>query len=816
MASGSCLPLLFRRKTMTFEATKVSNISKNQKPAQSLKTEMPYGKTGNFILIMELRKKIMTFRDLIDLPPCDGSASIDELVIWTTEELHKMYPEVVPGIPVSATMGIASMDQGLVYLCRALKSVGDLWMKNTEWMGNIKYDAHGNLEQLGLALLDCMIKVAKDKFDMMEEEDAGKDNSPGPETSTFMRSYSFNKTASPCLSPVTPTSVLPELTNYPSKVGDFAYASSSPPFLWPLRMQAVGKLNPIDVKHLSFHMFPRVIPQDSTSNFTQKKSTVKEPEQEMQAKSDSEMTVAGAFEEAKDDKSIEETPDVVVADLNDMSSNEGGDNKISEAENLSISPMPSSASFEREDREVFGPPPAPPSPPAPPQLSLNAERVSLPPPMLQPKIAAPPPQPPPPPQPLPLVTSRVSVPPPPLPPMPLTNEGAPPPLPPLMPSKGSVPSPPAPPIPLTTGAAPPPPPPPPPMPLSNGAAPPSPPPMPVSSGAAPPPPPFMPLKGTGPLPPPPPMLLTKGGAPPPPPPGGAKNLRPRKAATKLKRSTQMGNLYRVLKGKVEGSSLQGQSSNGRKGLAGSSAGGKQGMADALAEMTKRSAYFQQIEEDVQKHAKSIMELKAAISSFQTKDMNEMLKFHKHVESCLEELTDESQVLARFEGFPTKKLEALRMAAALYLKLDAIVANLQNWKPAAPLGQLLDKAEHYFSKIKGEIDALERTKDEESKKFQSHNIHFDFGILVRIKESAVDVSSSCMEFALKERREAKGMENQGSAGSKTEGPTKGCGKMLWRAFQFAFRVYTFAGGHDDRAEELTRELAQEIESDPRHV
>ncbi|CBI38446.3 unnamed protein product, partial [Vitis vinifera] len=657
-ATGCCVDLYLPFGSNSVLATKVSNISKNQKPAQSLKTEMSYGKTGNFILIMELRKKIMTFRDLIDLPPCDGSASIDELVIWTTEELHKMYPEVVPGIPVSATMGIASMDQGLVYLCRALKSVGDLWMKNTEWMGNIKYDAHGNLEQLGmsilspgsgLALLDCMIKVAKDKFDMMEEEDAGKDN------------------------------ILPELTNYPSKVGDFAYASSSPPFLWPLRMQAVGKLNPIDVKHLSFHMFPRVIPQDSTSNFTQKKSTVKEPEQEMEAKSDSEMTVAGAFEEAKDDKSIEETPDVVVADLNDMSSNEGGDNKISEAENLSISPMPSSASFEREDREK--------------ECHYHHP---------------------------------------------------------------------------------------------------------------------------WPLPPPPPMLLTKGGAPPPPPPGGAKNLRPRKAATKLKRSTQMGNLYRVLKGKVEGSSLQGQSSNGRKGLAGSSAGGKQGMADALAEMTKRSAYFQQIEEDVQKHAKSIMELKAAIGSFQTKDMNEMLKFHKHVESCLEELTDESQVLARFEGFPTKKLEALRMAAALYLKLDAIVANLQNWKPVAPLGQLLDKAEHYFSKIKGEIDALERTKDEESKKFQSHNIHFDFGILVRIKESAVDVSSSCMEFALKERREAKAMENQGSSGSKTEGPTKGCGKMLWRAFQFAFRVYTFAGGHDDRAEELTRELAQEIESDPRHV
>lgn len=50
-------------------------------------------------------------------------------------------------------------------------------------------------------------------------------------------------------------------------------------------------------------------------------------------------------------------------------------------------------------------------------------------------------------------------------------------------------------------------------------------------------------------------------------------------------------------------------------------------------------------------------------------------------------------------------------------------------------------------MKGEIETLERTKDEESKKFQSHNIHFDFHILVQIKESMVDVSSNCMELAL---------------------------------------------------------------------
>lgn len=53
----------------------------------------------------------------------------------------------------------------------------------------------------------------------------------------------------------------------------------------------------------------------------------------------------------------------------------------------------------------------------------------------------------------------------------------------------------------------------------------------------------------------------------------------------------MGNLYRLLKKKLEGASLTVKSSQGKKGGGnnGSSAGGGQSMADALAEMTKRYA-----------------------------------------------------------------------------------------------------------------------------------------------------------------------------------------------------------------------------------
>ncbi|XP_059435416.1 uncharacterized protein At4g04980-like [Corylus avellana] len=163
-----------------------------------------------------------------------------------------------------------------------------------------------------------------------------------------------------------------------------------------------------------------------------------------------------------------------------------------------------------------------------------------------------------------------------------------------------------------------------------------------------------------------------------------------------------------------------------------------------------------------------------------------------------------KVLARFEGFPVKN----------YSKLDAIATELHSLKIVSPMGQLLDKVERYFTKIKGEVDAMERTKDEESKKFQSHNIDFDFHILIRIKEAMVDVSSSCMELALQERREAKASGKK-EPGPKSDSRTKGCAKLLWKAFQFAFRVYSFAGGHDDRADKLTRELAHEIENDPHH-
>ncbi|KAM3380038.1 hypothetical protein P3S68_005611 [Capsicum galapagoense] len=577
---------------------------------------------GNFIIMTELRNKILTMRDLLDLSPCIGSSSVNELLILTLKDLQQLYPTINPSISLSK-IDEAPMHQALQFFFDTLISIGEMWTGNDEWMVKCREDSFSkldNLEHYGVLLLDDMIKLASERmFDMMDEDEDEDDDDQiryeRPSFNSFDRvlseSYSSAK-SSLSSTPVTPTSVLPE------------YLMSKK----NIKASYSGKLNPIDVKRLSFHMFPNVAAQDS--NFVVQLTST--------------------------------APD------EDISSNQ-----------------PS----------TFAPQPPPPPPPPP---VLN------------------------------------------------------------------------------------------------------------SSGNA---------EGSRPA----PLSAKPSGAPlpPPPPPGfaAARNLGPSKAATKLKRSSQMGSLYQLLKGKVEGSSLVGKS-NGRKGkgcaAASAPAGGKQGMADVLAEMTMRSAYHQQIEEDVKVHAKTIEEMKTAITSFQTSDMSDLIKFHKTVESHLEKLTDESQVLARFEEFPTKKLEALRMAAALHNKLDSIAKTLQNWPMVPPVVPLLDKAECYFNKIKGEMDTLERTKDDKSKKFTSHKIYFDFSILVRIKELMVDVSSNCMELTLKERREATQKENEGG-GPKNDSNKKGSAKLLWKAFQFAFRIYTFAGGQDDHADMLTRELAQEIETDP---
>ncbi|PHT35897.1 hypothetical protein CQW23_23597 [Capsicum baccatum] len=835
------------------------------------------GVADNFVIMTALRSKTLSLRDLLDLSPCFASASVNELLILTLKDLHKMHPSVNPNVPLSSIDG-AGMDQALQCFCDTLKSIGVIWTHD-EFIKKLDEEysnLHNDSRRYGLVLLDEMIKLATERVfdDMMDEDDETRDESPSPDPfgRTLSVSHSSNESSlsSP---PPTPTSVLSPVVSASQKS--------------ELNAQETEKLNPtIDVKRLYFDLLPYAVAQDPNyvvqlaNNFSEQKS-------EIQGKLGSEVNEGDDCEFGQDFEMLD-SPDIPLTDMDNVSENEGtcqtgspNNELVSSRVSLDVLlPPPTlpelisnveeqaaapSAPFTLSSKVIKSPsltskntvtPPPPPPPmtlrntvvPPPPPLPMTSRNIVTPPPPTPPppmasRNSATPPSPPPPPMP----SRNIVTPPTPPPPPTMTSNCVTPPPPPPMASRNSVTPPPPPPPPLSpmtsrnvvTPSPPSPPPPadpmmvPAPPPLlpktttNITTLPPPPPPPPMTSRnvteAPPPPPPPIGSKGMA-TPSPPPPMASNGAVPAPPPPmpkgkgpatpqslGFMGVLRVKRAATKLKRSTHMGNLYRLLKSQVEGSSLD-TTSHHRIGKVSGSAGGKQGMADALAEMTKRSAYFHQIEEDVKNHAKKIKEIQTAITSFKTSDMSELTKFYRYVESFLEKLTDESQVLARFEDFPTKKLEELRMAATLYSKLDTIATTLRNWPIVLPVGEHLVKAESYFNKIKVEIDTLERTKDEESKKFISYNIHFDFNILVHIKELIVDVSSNCMELVLKESREAKTREN-GRGGSKNDGRKKGSHKLLWKAFQFAFRVYSFAGGQDDRADKLTRELAQEIQTDP---
>ncbi|CAG7889186.1 unnamed protein product [Brassica rapa] len=763
--------------------------------AKSPKTSSSPKWTCNFILMVELRRKIITFRDIIDLPPLDGSPSITDMVMHTMKDLQNICPEIINSSLISEIRR-ANVDKVLDHFLNALKSMGDSWIDNSEWIAKSKFwsssvgkNQSDRLVEKVLAALDGLIKMSKERFDKMEidEKEEEKKDLISPWTAKTLSSRvlspceSFSDSRSSfCGSPITPRSVLPEpVMGSPGKGGDFANSASH--LLWNMRVQALEKLSPVDVKRLAIHIM-----------------SLKEAQESNQRNVEDEINVVEQNKQKSNDVNMEKEETAVLDEQEDTIMKVSPLDSTSELWAESLPPPPSPPLSTTKTATLDSLPSQPPPPPSPP-LIANADDVSIlpmphppPPPLHMPlQSSVPPPQPPP----VTVVAVQPPAPPPPLAPLPGTAAASLPPPPPPMKNR----APPPPPMPTTNRVVSGPPPPPPTM-AKGTAPPPAPPPM--ANGPAPPPPP-------------PRMGVLSGAACPPPPPGAARSLRPKKAATKLKRSTQLGNLYRILKGKVEGRDPEARTGGGsgrKAGVGSAPAGGKQGMADALAEITKKSAYFQQIQEDVAKYMKSINELKIEITKFKTKDMTELLSFHSRVESILEKLTDETQVLARCEGFPQKKLEAIRMAAALFSKLHGMITELQHWKIEPPLNQLLDKIERYFTKIKGDIDTLDRTKDEEAKKFQSHNIHFDFNILVQIKETMVDISSSCMELALKEKRDAKLVSPDANPSMKK---TVGSAKMLWRAFQFAFKVYTFAGGHDDRADSLTRELAHEIQTDPQN-
>lgn len=392
--------------------------------------------------------------------------------------------------------------------------------------------------------------------------------------------------------PISPNSVLQEQPAVNSPVKERPQIHGEPPLLRPLRLRAIGKLRPIDVKHLSFHLFPVVL--DPSTALTQSENEFDELELDsldacmiLQPVSLTQISDdLGDGSKGFEDNSLlsmpsnspspiakaQETPSKLPGNATEKKTNEVDGSNTDTKSSKRISPT---LPLLRLKAQPSSPTPTSPSSPmvlagipvflgSPRFSTMEAEPIAYAVTIDQSSHVSKPSE-----TSLPISVSSVPkaqtlVPP----ATPVQSEEPKTPIPPVLSgvfstrpllSKSDSPS--LPPWPSRSCVVP------------SSPSPPPPPPSPVSSSV-------QPLSFSSP----------NGFAPPPPPPlAAAKAIRAKKNDARLKRSTQMGKLYRALKGKVEGSSLDGKALQGRKNQIGNSSGGNkaQGMADALAEMTKR-------------------------------------------------------------------------------------------------------------------------------------------------------------------------------------------------------------------------------------
>lgn len=138
---------------------------------------------------------------------------------------------------------------------------------------------------------------------------------------------------------------------------------------------------------------------------------------------------------------------------------------------------------------------------------------------------------------------------------------------------------------------------------------------------------------------------------------------------------------------------------------------------------------------------------------------------------------------------------------------------------AGVNALLEKCDRLFDRVRKEVEGIERSKEDDARKFASFRLPANFAAIDDVKAAAVQLSSFLLELAVQESRKVRstvGLDGNGRVAQADISRVRASLHMLWRCFQFAFRVYSFAGGQDEAAEELSLAVAKEMEAYPAHI
>lgn len=223
-------------------------------------------------------------------------------------------------------------------------------------------------------------------FDVMEEEEKNNGGRIQDSTNgdTLSKSYSNKKNG--CPSPDTPAAFSPAIS-FPMELGEFANDTHASTLLWPLRLQAVEKLRPIEIKYLPFNLFPPKSTYLHRSNIVMGQKV-----DENKVDVEDVLPAKMSNEKPKDSTNSDNLPNILSSNSNMMSDAKGSSAVPKPPPPAASNPVPTAPSSGRPAPPAptvpssgrTAPPPAPPSgspiptpisngagPPPPPPLGVS-------------------------------------------------------------------------------------------------------------------------------------------------------------------------------------------------------------------------------------------------------------------------------------------------------------------------------------------------------------------------------------------------------------------------------------------------------------
>jgi len=224
--------------------------------------------------------------------------------------------------------------------------------------------------------------------------------------------------------------------------------------------------------------------------------------------------------------------------------------------------------------------------------------------------------------------------------------------------------------------------------------------------------------------------------------------------------------------------------------------------EMLDELRGKSSYHAQLKMEVEKYGPMLLQLGEEIESYKPKTMEKLVKFLPKVESALDALTNERDVLKNVPSWPEKRMDVLREAVSLYTEITSIHTLLKDWEvDIIPDDTFYTKSLEVYSRTTRRLDQIKNEYDRNLQKFEAQQLPWDKHIL----ENALHATMKFFQtFALRSLQDVAKLRSNPQF---TVEMDQRVSKILDDGVKVGFRVHQFNSGFTKTCSLLFTEVAK---------